>query len=489
MRVTSSIIRGIALLALLPMLWVEGCGGARPSPEVRWRFVGGAALELQTNAPVLASFLQLPQSIAIRPQLISNTAALWWRLAGSPGTGTGTDSAQALASARDMLPELLDGLSLGQTVTGKNGRREFAVAFPVAADRAAAWEKSWSNFFSLARPDKGHPQASYQQGWLVAVSDSDALDLRQTRKDLAVIPAEPGTALRIETAGALPASTARFVVDGGMVKTELKLQTKTAFTPTRANWEIPDLIRFPFVKFTAVRDAQPWFREFSWLKGLSPGAVPTQAFLWCQPSNTPYSSFQTYFSGRVAQPEIFLKSASEEIQSVLHPTNKSVALKFNLEANTNNAGFVIKGFPYVTPRFYPEKQGSSDFVMAGMWVPSVMTNPIPARVLEAIQQTNLVYYDWEVTTATTGHWNALTQVYGMAHNKLPRGRPGNTWLTTSLTGSITSLTEGVVTGPREITFHRSSPIGITSAEMAFIATWLDWDSLPARSWGKSNPNP
>ena len=77
----------------------------------------------------------------------------------------------------------------------------------------------------------------------------------------------------------------------------------------------------------------------------------------------------------------------------------------------------------------------------------------------------------------------------MAHNKLPRGRPGNTWLTTSLTGNVTSLTEGVVTGPREITFHRSSPIGITSAEMAFIATWLDWDSLPARSWGKSNPNP
>lgn len=485
MRVNTSMIRGLALLALLPMLWIEGCGGAKPSAEVRWRFVGGTALELQTNAPVLASFLQLTQSVAIRPLLISNTAALWWRLASSQGTAV----PQALASARDMLPELLDGLSLGQTVIGKGGRREFAVAFPVAADRAAAWEKSWSTFFTLARPDKGHPEVSYQQGWLVAVSDSDALDVRQTRKDLAVIPAEPGTALRIETAGPLPTATARFVVDSGAVKSELKLQTKSTFPSPLPAWDIPDLIRFPFVKFTAARDLQPWFSQLPWLSHLPPGAVPTQAYLWCQPSNSPYSSFQTYVSARVSQPEAFLKSASEELNSVLHPTNRSVALKFTIEGNTNNPGFAIKGFPYVTPRFYPEKQGSADFVMAGMFVPSISTNSIPTRILDAIQKTNLVYYDWEVTPTTTGHWNALTQVYGMAHNKLPRARPGGNWLTTSTTGTFTSLTEGIVTGPHEITFHRSSPIGITSPEMAFLATWLDWESLPARSWGKSNPNP
>ena len=129
----------------------------------------------------------------------------------------------------------------------------------------------------------------------------------------------------------------------------------------------------------------------------------------------------------------------------------------------------------------------------GMFVPRVITNRIPPQVIEAISQTNLVYYDWEVTSQTAVQWNALSQVYEMGANHMPKTSPGSTWLTTSATNAPACLTEGTITGPHEVTFRRNSAIGLTSAEMSVLAAWLDWSglkgrNLPAATTGMANPS-
>ena len=464
MHVVTHLFRRLAILVLLPLLLNTGCEAATPPPELRWRFVGGTTLEQQTNAPALASWLLHPSSQALRPLLVTNLARAWW----NSSITNSVAPEQALESARRMIPDLLDGLSLGETVVTPGGRREFAVALPLTADRAEVWQTSWLNFFSLVHGNQGHPKVSYQQGWVLAVSDESVLDIRQTRKELATIPAEASTGLRLEMGKPLPTALLKVLVTEGVVKSELKVQTIGAQPARPKAWEIPEVIRFPFVKFTAAREVEPWLRQLPWMRDLPGGAVPSQLFLWSQPSNSPFSAFQSYASARVERPAEFLKAAFQHLNSALHPTNRGVGLMLDFESNTNDAGFVIKGFPYVTPRFYPQKEGQRDFVTMGMFVPRVITNQIPAQILEAINQTNLVYYDWEVTSQTAVQWNALSQVYEMGANHMPKTSPGSTWLTTSVTNTPACLTEGTITGPHEVTFRRNSAIGLTSAEISVV---------------------
>ncbi len=489
MRAVPFLFRRLTTVVLLPLLLNTGCEAATPSPELRWRFVGGTTLEQQTNAPALAGLLLHPASQALRPLLVTNLATLWWTKV-APNSSA---PEQALASARGLIPDLLDGLSLGETAVTPQGRREFAIALPLPPDRAEVWLSSWSNFFTLARGNQAHPKVSYQQGWVLAVSDESILDIRQTRKELATIPAEASTALRLEVGTPLPVALLKVLVTDGVVKSELKVQTVGAQPTKPKAWEIPDVIRFPFVKFTAARETEPWLRQLPWMRDLPGGAVPSQFFLWSQPSNSPFSPFQTYASARVERPTEFLRAAYQHLDAALHPTNRSIGLKLDFESNTNDAGFVIKGFPYVTPRFYPQKEDQRDFVTMGMFVPRVITNRIPPQVIEAISQTNLVYYDWEVTSQTAVQWNALSQVYEMGANHMPKTSPGSTWLTTSATNAPACLTEGTITGPHEVTFRRNSAIGLTSAEMSVLAAWLDWSglkgrNLPAATTGMANPS-
>lgn len=472
---------GITLFPLLVQVDAMAASGF----EFRWRFVGGTTLSLQTNAPVLASVVQFPASIALRPLLLTNAAQLWWDLA---STGQPV-SESALASARKMLPDLLDGLSIGETAVTQDGHREFAIAIPGSPERAIVWENAWSNFFSAVHPGTNKSKVAYQQGWILAVSDEHLLDIRQTRKELAVIPAESGAILRIETASPLPVSTLQTVVTNGFVVTDLNVKTKSSMPTRQHPWEIPGVIRSPLIQFTAARNTQSWLQAMSWFQGLPASAIPSQFFIWSQPSNSPYSGFQTYLSARVDQPAPLLANTERKLQSLLFRTNEHVKLKMEFLQNTNDAGFGIKGFPFVSPRFYPAKDGNRDFVTVGMFTPSISTNPIPQEVLDSMNRSDLVYYDWESTTLNATHWNAISQIVQMANNRMPGRSPGSVWLTTAVANTGFCATEGRISGPNEVSFHRRSPLGLTSAEMSVFASWLDWNFLFQRGSGKSARSP
>lgn len=475
MRIATFLFRWASLLSLISAV---GCGHSDTPPEALWRFVGGNTLVLQTNAPVLASALRLPESAAIRPLLLSNTAVLWCKLI-SPRN----PPPSAVASALQLLPDLFDGLSLGETYLSKAGKREFVLALPVDSNRAQVWEKAWTNLFNTLRPGDQHAGVLYENGWIIALSNDRTLTVREARKQMAVIPANVGNILRLETGGPLPPSTLSLVVRDGLVQADLRLITKNPLPDQAAPWETPDIIRSPLIQLTAAREIQPWLKTLPFFDKLPPGAIPSQWFVWCQasPTNRTYfDGFRTYSSVRTQQPTELLVAGAKLLEDGLAPTNSRGNLPTQIIHSTNDVGFNIRGFPYVLPKFYPLKEGDRDYVTMGMFPPMVSTNPMSPQIRQPMSQSNLVYYDWESTGRSAAHWNAISQIYELAHNRLPHQGAGSAWLLAASASVPFSATEGLITGRHELTFHRRSPLGLTSIEMALIATWLDWDQLNIR---------
>ena len=104
--------RPIGLLSLLLALIWTGCDSSQSAVETRWRFVGGTTLALQTNAPALRDILALPESAALRGPLLSQATRLFWQAA----AGTTNAPAEALAAGQPLVADLLDQLSLGETL-------------------------------------------------------------------------------------------------------------------------------------------------------------------------------------------------------------------------------------------------------------------------------------------------------------------------------------------------------------------------------------
>jgi hypothetical protein len=464
----------VLLAGFIGLTVLTGCGPGKPAVESRWRFVGGNTLRNQTNAPVLANILKLPESAEIRPILVTNAASLLWQLTGN----TSAPSGFALAAARDLATDLMDRLSLGETLLKPDGTREFAIAIQGDEKTAQIWSRSWSNFFTAARSKAGNPRVSLMNGWVIAVSDESVIDSRDAMKELVQIPAKPGDALRLEAdLPNRPKAVLTAELRDGVVRPQLKLTTKSPLPQNAAAWEIPEMIRNPFVQFTALRETRLWIRELPFFDQLPDAAIPAQAFVWCQPLMDGPSAFRTYVAGRVADPKQLLGPAGKIFTDWSQKSGSNPFLSFGVEFRKEDPGFEITGFPFAQPRVNVVKEGAREYVVAGMWDPLGSTNPPPAQLIKELSRTNLLYYDWEATGESAIHWNAFWQMYEMAFQHMPENNPGGRWVVAASSLVQTTATEALVTGPNELTIKRRGPGGLSGFEMASLGSWIDWGLL------------
>lgn len=472
--------RSFGLFFLLAGLLGTGCDSSAPVVETRWRFVGGATLARQTNAPALREILLLPESAALRATLVTNVTRRFWQLA----AGTTNAPAEALAAAQPLVADLLDQLSIGESLRPAPGRREFALALPADAQRAERWQAAWPKFFAAAQAVRGgapgKPQVTVQSGWIVAVSDAGLTPPAEVLKTLAKIPAEPQAVLHAEgTVADGPAFALVAKVREGNVHSQLRLKLTQPLPARLPAWDRPSIIHDPIVKFTAVRGVSTWLSALPWLKELALGDVPDQFFVWANPVSKNFPAMQTFLAAPVPQPEAWVDRVAARLQPLFSPVSGPAALAGTLMLETNRHSLNIGNLP-TPPRLLPLHEKDHSYLVLGLMPQARNTNALPREMLARLDAPEVLLYDWEITAETARHWNVVGQTADMLHRRVPMNlRPGSVWLAAAAEKMGEAVTEATVSGPAELSVKRKSAAGFTAPELVLFSRWLDGEA-PAR---------
>ncbi|HVU06926.1 MAG TPA: hypothetical protein VHG89_00115 [Verrucomicrobiae bacterium] len=240
-------------------------------------------------------------------------------------------------------------------------------------------------------------------------------------------------------------------------------------------WKIPtNVLHEPFVSLTALRGFQSFLQKQNDLDEYR-RLMPNQMFIWALDG----IPFQTY----VAAPYENATDVLVELNDKL--TNRFAAV---LDANspgsiqlaTNHAEINWRGLPFVTPFVQAEQEPAGQFLFAGVFPNSPAGDPLPAQLFSALNQTNLVFYHWEITAQRFPQVLNLSQLALMlsGHPQLDGKSLAAKWLfqiAPKLGNTVTTVTQ---TAPDELTLTRRAPVGLTAAELIALAHWLEATNFP-----------
>jgi hypothetical protein len=106
-------------------------------------------------------------------------------------------------------------------------------------------------------------------------------------------------------------------------------------------------------------------------------------------------------------------------------------------------------------------------------------------------ETNLVYYDWELTGSRIEPCLYLGQVSRVVsrHPQLPLDSLSVSWLKTIEPRLGPCTTTIACTGTNELSFYRKSTAGFTGAELQLLADWLESPQFPHGLYSLLTPPP
>ena len=275
----------------------------------------------------------------------------------------------------------------------------------------------------------------------------------------------------------LPSMALGVTGDGQMVHTRGQLNFAKPLPFELEPWNIPtNLIHEPLVSFTAIRGIRPWLSSLKFWQGLELGAPPDQLCFWAQ--NGP--EFLSYFAAPMTNASNWVERATDRL---LQKPNAYLAAEGmgRFERSTTGAGAVWTDVIFMAPYLQPVALSGGDFVFGGLVSSSFTNRPPPAELLhKVLGGTNLVAYDWELTGPRLDEWLHFGQLIRFALHlaQLPGKSASFAWLTAiepKLESCVTAVTR---TGPAQLTLTRRSELGLSAAELDWLADWLESPQFP-----------
>ena len=296
-------------------------------------------------------------------------------------------------------------------------------------------------------------------------------------KALALIPAEPQAVLRAEAdLPGLPAVLLGVAVRDGAVRSQLKLAFADALPAKLPAWERPAMILDPLAQFTAARGFAPWLGAVPWLKDLAGDDLPSQLFVWTRNGTNSVDKMQTYVAARVAQPEAWVDRAVAKLQPLYATDGTGPRLAGRLTTDPERHAAMIHDL-IIPPRLAPIRDTGRSYLLLGLMPPARSGSELPPGLIAQIDRPDLLLYDWEITADNMAHWNIVGQAADLLrHRLLSDRRPGARWLTAATARMGESVTEAVITGPKELTVKRKSAAGFTALELTLFSRWLDGEA-------------
>ncbi|HZL42394.1 MAG TPA: hypothetical protein VFD66_03865, partial [Verrucomicrobiae bacterium] len=234
--------------------------------------------------------------------------------------------------------------------------------------------------------------------------------------------------------------------------------------------------------WTFIRGIKPWLASLKAWKDLQIGPPPDQVYFWA----LPFQLMQTYFAAP-------LPDASNQVRRIADivlaksPSNDLAGFRRMGQAN----GFEWSGAPYLSPYLQSIDTSNGPCAFGGMF-PAPGPNPIAADKLpSALNSTNLVCYDWELTGARIEQWTFMSQFIRWVGMKaqLPDKAPSLECIRNIATHIGPTVTEIRRTAPNQLSFERHSTIGFTGIELNLLADWLESPRFPVGLYGLLTPAP
>jgi hypothetical protein len=94
--------------------------------------------------------------------------------------------------------------------------------------------------------------------------------------------------------------------------------------------------------------------------------------------------------------------------------------------------------------------------------------------------TNLVYYDWEITAPRSEACLFISQILraGLGLPQLPMDSACVVWLKNVRTRLGNSWTQVTCPNPNQLVFDRQSTVGLTGVEIQLLTDWLESPQFP-----------
>jgi hypothetical protein len=243
---------------------------------------------------------------------------------------------------------------------------------------------------------------------------------------------------------------------------------------TLEKWRMPtNMIRQPFVSFTAVRGIAPWLGKQKWAQPYEISPVPNQMFIWALAG----FPLQTFAAVPVPDASNALVQLNQKLSA---STNWQNHFMMPLTMKMTNNQIAWFGLPFVAPKLEALHEPSGDFLFAGGFPNNSEGNPLPPELLTLLGQTNLVYYHWEITAERLKLLPQLSQLALLVtrHRQLDAQSAAGKWLAAvgpTLGNSVTKVTQ---TAPNQLTFMRKAPGALTAVELTALANWLEAPNFP-----------
>lgn len=267
----------------------------------------------------------------------------------------------------------------------------------------------------------------------------------------------------------------------------------------------------PLASFVTGQNVEPFLKSDETLSRLPTNPFRDQFYFWSMSQ----IAFQNYFAWPANDPSNMMQTLSaqalDEFNPILQRLNNT-----ELVWRPKSSSLVWLKLQMIAPTLMPLPPARGHFILGAFFPPATKNKPAPEALWAQIQaQTNLVYYDWELTGTRVKQYLTLSQMLPIL-DVLGVGPGGQTneWVTTAaaapggqkqegrridprldmeeiwlsgLTGYLgNTITEVLKTGPKEVTIVRNSPFVFDSLELLLLCHWLtdtpagplDWHLLP-----------
>jgi hypothetical protein len=524
-----------SLLLALACASMTGCGKSEsslppapadsstlsPDATVHVHWLGKRRMELRLGPYYLVRIWQLPASDSFQARTLSRLAAAPARWLATP-----PDRAQL---ANELLEHSLKDVLLEECYLEirqpTNQAAELTFAIHLDTERVGTWETNSANIIGLLTGAWPAPLTNGIHGWsLQRTSPPDRLQFLRINNwavfgagsasnilftgicdrirhyddpfgartatnwleadmKLSRLPAPLARAWHLS--GNLPDISLAVAGDGADVLTHGQLTFPEPLHLELAPWTVPaDLIPEPLDSFTAVRGLQPWLSSLKILHDLPLAAPPDQLYFWALPGK----ASQAFFAAPLPDASNVVTRLTEFLMTNRNPWLAAHGyVQFERLPDANGVSW--GNMPSIRPFFkFADTDGG---VVFGGLLPdttpgtntqaNIYQRPARSRLFDQLSaQTNLVYFDWELTGPRLQPCFYIDQVARVVsrHSQLPTDSTSLQWLQAiqpRLGACTTTITR---TGANQLSFFRKSTLGFTGAEWQLLADWLESPQFP-----------
>jgi hypothetical protein len=501
----------------------EGPFGADRDLIARFHFVGGGRIATDAGASNLNLIAEMPESLALREEMLQKLATTPYRYLQSHVGGT-NDFASLM---RPLVEDLLRAESCIEVRGPTNEAPELLLAVRLEKDRAGAWRTSLAEILTTwtgvpVKEFKGEGfegwelQKHHQPNLIRFIRAGDWVlfgwgqgDIRaqagmmrriQEKKLPIEVPGNAWLDLQVDwfrltgkpaALGPFKLAAMHLTVEGrkDFVRPQLVMQFAEPLGLSLKPWRIPtNRIRNPIGSFTAVRGLISRLNDLPQVKAQQASPLPDQVFIWAAQS----FPFEQCLAAPVQGASNYLEQIQPGLVSLFN--SKLAPRVGSIAAGWTNGQIAIEGLPLLGPYLSAVRETNGDLLLGGTLPSPVRNRPMPAELIDTIMaDPRLVLYSWELTGPRLEQWDRLNQLLFVIYRiPMPLDDAAEKWINSVGPRLANCGTEITLTAPNELTVVRNSSVGFSSIELFWLAYWVSAPEFPLGAYGETarwRPNP